>query len=305
MPKKASKLVIVAYVPVLHRGYIEFFKKYSPAQIMYVIGEELQAEADVELGYLRKDLRALKATEAVKAIRGLELCNDVRIASKDSIADLDTTDVTLVFPDEDVSHYIAALFSRAQILYHPVFLRWDRRAVDGVDEEVHDSIETTKNPNDISYMKRAVVHSGHSSDIWRRVGALIVLKNRKVFQEAYNQAEPTPSSPLMEGDPRNIFKRGTAIEMSVFSHAEAVLIANAAKQGVPLEAAHLYVTTFPCPACAKLIAHSGISHCYFSEGYAVLDGQRVLEQYNVKVIKVLMPGKEVSNSDELVPYRKS
>jgi hypothetical protein len=40
MPKKP--FVLVAYVPVLHRGYIELFEKFHGAETLYLLtGEEL------------------------------------------------------------------------------------------------------------------------------------------------------------------------------------------------------------------------------------------------------------------------
>jgi dCMP deaminase len=49
----------------------------------------------------------------------------------------------------------------------------------------------------------------------------------------------------------------------------------------------MYVTDFPCPPCAKLIAGAGIARLYFRTGYAVLDGQDVLEQAGVEVVQVV------------------
>ena len=62
----------------------------------------------------------------------------------------------------------------------------------------------------------------------------------------------------MFGDPRSNFDAGKNIELSKFIHAEASLIAQAAKQGAKLEGASIYVTTFPCPVCARLVATAGL-----------------------------------------------
>ena len=47
----------------------------------------------------------------------------------------------------------------------------------------------------------------------------------------------------------------------------------------------MYVTDFPCPPCAKLIAAAGIARLYFREGYAVLDGSDVLEGAGIEVVQ--------------------
>jgi dCMP deaminase len=48
----------------------------------------------------------------------------------------------------------------------------------------------------------------------------------------------------------------------------------------------MYVTDFPCPPCAKLIAVAGVERLYFREGYAVLDGQDVLAAAGVDLVRV-------------------
>lgn len=50
-------------------------------------------------------------------------------------------------------------------------------------------------------------------------------------------------------------------------HAEANAIVQAARNGVRLEGAHIYVTASPCFGCFKLIANAGISRIGFLEFY--------------------------------------
>lgn len=50
-------------------------------------------------------------------------------------------------------------------------------------------------------------------------------------------------------------------------HAEANAIAQAAKNGVRIEGASIYVTASPCWGCFKLIANAGIAAIYFGELY--------------------------------------
>ena len=64
------------------------------------------------------------------------------------------------------------------------------------------------------------------------------------------------------------------------------MVAQAARAGRPLNGADLYVTTFPCPACARLIAESGLRRCYFTGPYSVLDGDKVLHAAGVELLWV-------------------
>ena len=50
-------------------------------------------------------------------------------------------------------------------------------------------------------------------------------------------------------------------------HAEANAIAQAAKNGVALAGADIYVTASPCLTCFKLVANSGIKKVFYKEFY--------------------------------------
>jgi len=60
----------------------------------------------------------------------------------------------------------------------------------------------------------------------------------------------------------------------------------AAKQGISLNGTILYVTHFPCPACAKSIALSGIKKVIYSRGSSVFDGSRVMRSKGVELVKI-------------------
>jgi dCMP deaminase len=296
MPKNINKTVVVAYIPVLHRGYMQLFKKFSGAEALYVIGDTLIKETD----YLRKDLRALKPAEVASFVKQSKLFKDVEVLDAAKIKLIDKAGYEIVLPDEDISREVGKKFKYAAISYYPIFLRWDRDNVEGADRSDPDEVLSLAE-SDKTLMNLAITVGVNSSDIFRRVGAVLVDSNGTVISTYSNHGEPTQHSPWMEGDPRSVFNRGIAIEMSLFTHAEAVLIAEAAKAGTALDGAEIYVTTFPCPACAKLIAHSGIKKVYYKDGYAVLDGKRILQDYSVELVRVLAESAH-DNPDGLVSY---
>ncbi len=57
-------------------------------------------------------------------------------------------------------------------------------------------------------------------------------------------------------------------------HAEANAVVQAARNGVRIEGAEIYVTASPCWNCFKLLANGGIRKVYFGEFYR---DERVLE----------------------------
>jgi dCMP deaminase len=76
------------------------------------------------------------------------------------------------------------------------------------------------------------------------------------------------------------------VDLSTAIHAEAALIAGAARDGTSLAGADLYTTTFPCPACARLIAEAGFLRCFFAGRYSVLDGEQTLRARGISLIWV-------------------
>lgn len=294
MPKTTY---LALYMPVLHKGYLNLFKKHKDVHEVLVFGDDILEKVD----YIRKDLRSLAPSEQKDAVLGLGIFSNVSVVMATDLKKLDNVESEFVLPDEDICREFAKSIKHAKVTYYPIFLRWDRQSVEGVDQQNVKEV-ITEGQFDQDIMQEAMEKAGASSDIWRRVGAVLIADSAKLA--ASNQGEPTAHSPWMEGDPRNIFSRGVGIEMSLFSHAEATVIAEAARRGIKLEGATMYASTFPCPACAKLIAHSGISTCYYKDGYAVLDGATVLEQYGVKLVRVAMNDKTAPNGPEAVHYKK-
>src|SRR5262249_13091419 len=104
----------------------------------------------------------------------------------------------------------------------------------------------------------------------------------------------TEYAPYIQGDPRNDFSRGVHIELSTAIHAEAVIVGRAARFGTSLDGADLYVSTFPCPGCARLVAEAGFRRCFFAGPYAMRDGDRVLGAAGVELIWVDTSGVDTS-----------
>lgn len=65
-------------------------------------------------------------------------------------------------------------------------------------------------------------------------------------------------------------------------HAEANMIAWAARTGTALEACEVYCTMSPCYNCAKLLANAGIINLAYAQKYRNIDGLELLDQLGVK-----------------------
>ncbi len=272
---------IVAYVPVLHRGYIDFFNRHRDSSAIYLLDRSLCIE---EHPSLAKDIRSLEAAEVALALSALgyplkiiSIANSAELLS--SIGD------SIIMPDEDISRLIAAKYLVDPVEYDNTFLRWDNTRIKA-EQEVIEHFTLSQDDFSSHIMALCYKQAELSADWWRQVGACII-KGGEVILQANNQHVPSPSQPYFDGDPRSESKKGVDIHLSTALHAELSLIATAAKKGIALSHSHLYVTTFPCPWCAKAIAYSGIERVYFAEGYSVLDAESILIANDIEIYRVV------------------
>ena len=69
-------------------------------------------------------------------------------------------------------------------------------------------------------------------------------------------------------------------------HAERNLICCAAKKGIALEGASLFITHSPCIDCARAIANVGFIEVYYKEVFNKSEGLVFLQQRDIKVIQL-------------------
>ncbi len=120
----------------------------------------------------------------------------------------------------------------------------------------------------------------------RKVGAIIV-KDRHILSTGYN------------GPPRGVkhcdelggclrdrlnVPSGERMEISRAVHAEQNAIIQAAKLGVSIDGADMYVTNQPCFICAKMIINAGIKRVIINEGYPDKFAEEILKEAKVELI---------------------
>lgn len=279
--------IVIAYIPVMHRGYEKFLNETSDnSECLFLVGNDIVSQFS-KLDYIsRKDcIRAIRPETMKTLIKSLGIFKDVMILDLRTVGRIGNDGLILIMPDEDISRLIAEkYFKKSRVLFKPVFLRWHR---DNVEKK--NKIPTSRAVNVSNFnrkvMGKALEVGSKSWDWWRQVGAVIV-KNKELVLMACNTHMLHPQLPYSLGDSRSIFKKGINIELSTSEHSEAMLIAESAKRGIVLKDAEIYVTDFPCPPCAKMIARAGLKRCYFSKGYGVLDGEEILNNFNVEIIRI-------------------
>jgi dCMP deaminase len=120
----------------------------------------------------------------------------------------------------------------------------------------------------------------------RKVGSIIV-RNHQILCTGYNGPPAGHPHPIeLGGCERDIegIKSGERLELCYCLHAEQNALMQAARNGVSIEGAEIYVTNFPCPICARMIANSGIKRVCVFGYYPGEDRSRLmLERCGIEV----------------------
>ncbi len=277
---KNNSKTLVALVPVIHSLYLDLFKKYPDD--LYIVGESILEDWE-EYHKMSRDLRRIDQKQMANFIQKSNLFKKVTVLEKENIEELIGKEI--VMPREDVSEWVAEkYFPNQSIIYENIFLRWNR-PVSTQEKEISPDRIISEEKFHQEMMKKAEALSQKSANWWRQIGVLAI-KDNKIIAESFNRHVPTQQNMAVYGDLRMCFDAGEHHELSNSIHGEASLIAQCAKKGVSLEGSELYVTVYPCPTCAKLIAESGIKRIFYKSGYSLSDAEEILKSAGVEIVLV-------------------
>ena len=131
------------------------------------------------------------------------------------------------------------------------------------------------------YIRRAEIAAESSPDLETKVGAILVSsKTQSVVSEGYNG--------FIRGAKDDVLPRTRPDKHKFIIHAEANLLANAARNGVSTSDCFVVQTISPCINCARLLFQAGIKEIYFKEWYGSDLGK--LEIGDLKTLVLSMDG---------------
>lgn len=279
-------MIAICHIPVIHKGYLDFIRlcEERGVSIIYLVDLEWLRPVE-EFDYLvrKNSLHALSAADIKKA---LEQYTSIKIVilNDANVAEVTSAREPVLLPKEDISTYIKNQhLGERETEFVSVFLRWNR---ENIGETKEPDVLVTDLPAFVTTIFHQVLEEAtKSADWWRSVGAALV-KDGQLIALAHNEHMPNEQLPNILGDTRALFKKGVNINYVTAAHAEVGVIAEAAREGISPVGAELFVTDFPCPYCARLIAKAGIKKVYFLKGYAVLEGDDFLKGEGVELIQV-------------------
>jgi dCMP deaminase len=272
---------LIAYIPVLNKRYFDWLNRYSNGSLFLIS----QREAEQLLPRLiRMRTIALPHGMISSIIEDHQLVK--RVLHHFDLGSLRSDQ--LIMPDEDVCHLFADKYlypNGATVEFEMIWARWDMVAVKSA-QPVHRCSEISANSFYQAHIPTVYNVAQHSPDWWRQVGALIFV-GEQVVCFGSNQHFPTEYETDALGDPslnRDAGQKGESLAL----HAEESCIAECANKGVSTKGASIFVTTFPCANCARVICRAGITQVFFVEGYSSLDAEETFHAHGVSVVRVVV-----------------
>ena len=119
------------------------------------------------------------------------------------------------------------------------------------------------------FMGIAMLAARRSKDPNTQVGACIVSQDNIILSTGYNGTPRGVRNCFDDGCPRcsGHAPSGTGLDECLCVHAEQNAICQAARYGINVSDATIYVTISPCLTCAKLIINAGIREVVYGGDY--------------------------------------
>ncbi|HIZ76210.1 MAG TPA: dCMP deaminase family protein [Firmicutes bacterium] len=138
------------------------------------------------------------------------------------------------------------------------------------------------------FMDMAKVAASRSTCLRRQVGAVAVSPDNRILGTGYNGALPGTPHCEETGCLRQQMNipSGERQEICRAQHAEANICNIAARYGIPLEGATIYVTNQPCVTCMKAIITSGIKRIVYEGDYPDAFAVRIAEEAGIELVKM-------------------
>ncbi len=120
------------------------------------------------------------------------------------------------------------------------------------------------------FMRIAFAVASRSTCLRRAIGAVAV-KDHRILATGYNGAPSNVKHCSEAGCSKGDALSGTSDRLCRAAHAEMNCIAQAARYGIALEGATIYLTNKPCLSCLKTMINAGIACIIYKEDYPVED----------------------------------
>ncbi len=272
--------VVFAYIPVVHKQVLEFLREQAGHPIWLLDNEK----GKMENVYLQRDARALSAYE-IKTELEAHTFNDISVVNPADLPHLVKDVVAFIIPEDEIIRFFLDTYAPdVPVEAHTIFIRWTQKLSTTEFEVPAGRIITEE-----TFAKEIMTHleseAKKSPDWWRQIASAVV-KEDEVVAVAYNKHYPSAHALSINGDPRSNLDAGQGPGIYTSIHSEASVIAQCARKGIVTKGADIFVTTFPCPTCARSLVEAGFARMYYKKGYSLLDAENILHNAGIEIILV-------------------
>jgi len=137
------------------------------------------------------------------------------------------------------------------------------------------------------FIEMAKLVATRSNCVSRKVGAVITVDNQ-IVSTGYNGAPKGLKHCVDNGGclrKLNNIESGTRQEVCRAVHAEQNAIISAAVKGVSIKGGTLYVNTYPCSICTRMLINAEIEKIVYDSDYSDPLSKEMLEESKIKVLK--------------------
>lgn len=144
-----------------------------------------------------------------------------------------------------------------------------------------------KRPSWDEYFMRIAYLVAERSTCLRRSVGCVIIKDKRILSTGYNGAPSNVPHCIKAGCLREKLNvpSGERHELCRGLHGEQNAIIQAAKIGVSIEGAVIYITNYPCFICSKQIINAGIKEVVYANFYNDKLSKKILEEAKIKVRK--------------------
>ncbi len=143
-------------------------------------------------------------------------------------------------------------------------------------------------PNwDEYFIEIAKLVSTRSNCVSRKVGAVITVDNQ-IISTGYNGAPKGLHHCVDAGGclrKLNNIESGTRQEICRAVHAEQNAIISAAVKGVSIKGGTIYLNTYPCSICTRMLINAEIKKIVYESDYSDQLSKEMLEESKIEVVK--------------------
>jgi dCMP deaminase len=138
------------------------------------------------------------------------------------------------------------------------------------------------------FMEIADVVTKRSNCVSRKVGAVITVDNQ-IITTGYNGAPKGLHHCVDAGGclrKLNKIESGTRQEVCRAAHAEQNAIISAAVRGVSIKGGTLYLNTYPCSICTRMIINAEIKRIVYDSDYNDPLSKEMLDESGIEVLRL-------------------